>query len=56
MQPSLPKNRKGPNKSFIEDAAVLSGWDNDEDEEKEEEEDNCTMSMMLLGKCVMCST
>ena len=25
MQPSLPKNRKGPNKSFIEDAAVLFG-------------------------------
>ena len=32
-QPSLPKKRKGPDKSFIEDAAVLSGSDDDEDEE-----------------------
>ena len=35
-QPSLPKKRKGPDKSFIEDAAVLSGSDNDEDEEDED--------------------
>ena len=34
-QPSLPKKRKGPDKSFIEDAAVLFGSDNDEDEEEE---------------------
>ena len=33
-QPSLPKKRKGTNKSFIEDAAVLSGSDDDEDEEE----------------------
>ena len=39
-QPSLPKKRKGPDKSFIEDAAVLSGSDDDEDEEEEEYEDN----------------
>ena len=39
-QPSLPKKRKGPDKSFIEDAAVLSGSDNDEDEEEKEDEDN----------------
>ena len=38
-QPLLPKKRKGPDKSFIEDAAILSGLDNDEDEEEEEEED-----------------
>ena len=31
-QPSLPKKRKGPDKSFIEDAAVLSG-SGDKDEE-----------------------
>ena len=35
-QPSLPKKRKGPDKSFIEDAAVLSGSDYDEDYEEEE--------------------
>ena len=29
-----------PDKSFIEDAAVLSGSDDDKDEEEEEEEDN----------------
>ena len=40
MQTSLPKNRKGPNKSFIEDAAVLFGSDDNKDEEEEEEEDN----------------
>ena len=38
-QQSLPKKRKGPNKSFLEDAAVLSGLDDDEDEEEEEEKD-----------------
>ena len=39
-QPSLAKKRKGPNKSFIEDASVLSGSDDDKNEEEEEEEDN----------------
>ena len=39
-QPSLPTKRKAPNKSFIEDAAGLSGSDDDEDEEEEEDEDN----------------
>ena len=39
MQPSLPKKRKSPDKSFIEDAAVLSGSDDDKDEEEEDEED-----------------
>ena len=34
------KKRKGPDKSFIEDAAVISGSDDDEDEEEEEDEDN----------------
>ena len=38
-QPSLPKKRKGPNKSFIEDAAVLSVSDDGKDEEEEEDED-----------------
>ena len=36
-QPSFPKKRKGPNKSFIEDVAVLSGSDDDKDEEGDEE-------------------
>ena len=36
-QPSLPKKRKGPDKSLIEDAAVLSVSDDDENEEKEED-------------------
>ena len=36
-QPSLPKKRKGPDKSFKEDAAVLSGSDDDKDEEKDED-------------------
>ena len=41
MQPYLPKKRKGPDKSFTEDAVVLSVSNNDEDEgEEEEEEDN----------------
>ena len=39
-QPSLPKNRKGPDKSFIEDSVVLSGSDDGEDDEEEEDEDN----------------
>ena len=39
-QPSLPKKRKGPENSFIEDAAVLFGSDNDEDEEEEEEDED----------------
>ena len=39
-QPSLPKKRKGSDKSFIEDAAVLSGSEDDEDEDEEEDEDN----------------
>ena len=39
-QPSLPKKRKGQDKSFIEDAAVLSELDDDEDEEDDEDEDN----------------
>ena len=30
MQPSLPKKRKGPDKSFVEDATVLSGLDDNE--------------------------
>ena len=38
-QPSLPNKRKVPDKSFIEDAAVLSGSDDDEDEEDEEDKD-----------------
>ena len=38
-QPSLPKKRKGPDKSFIEDAAVLPVSDDDKDEE-EEDKDN----------------
>ena len=33
-QPSLPNKRKGPDKSFIEDSAVLSGTDNDKEEEE----------------------
>ena len=37
--PSLPKKRKGTDKSFIEDATFLSGSDNDEDE-KEDEDNN----------------
>ena len=37
--PTLPKKRKGPDKSFIEDAAVLSGSNDDEDDEEEEEEE-----------------
>ena len=37
---SLPKKRKGPDKSFIEDAAILSGSDDEKDEEDEEDEDN----------------
>ena len=37
--PSLPKNRKCPDKSFIEDANVLSGSYNDDDEEEDEDED-----------------
>ena len=32
-QPFLPKMRKGPDKSFIEDTAILSKSDDDEDEE-----------------------
>ena len=40
MQPSLPKNRRGPNKSFIKDAAVLFGSDDNKDDEVVEEEDN----------------
>ena len=40
MQPSLPKKTKGPNKSFIEDAAVLFGLDDNKDEEEEEEEED----------------
>ena len=39
-QPSLPKKRKGPDKSFIEDADVLSGSDDDEEEDEGEEKDN----------------
>ena len=39
-QPSLPKKRKGPDMSFIEDSAVLSGSDDDEDEEEDKDEDN----------------
>ena len=39
-QPFFPKKMKGPDKSFIEDAAVLSGSDNDKDEEEEDDEDN----------------
>ena len=39
-QPSLPKKWNGPNKSFIEDAAVLSGSDDDKDEEEEDDEDD----------------
>ena len=39
-QPSLPKKRKGPDKSFIEDAVVLSGLNDDKAEEEEEDEDN----------------
>ena len=38
-QPSIPKKRRGPDKSFIEDAAVLSGSDDGEDGEEDEEED-----------------
>ena len=38
--PSLPKKRKYPDKSFIEDAAVLSGSDDDKDDEEEKDEDN----------------
>ena len=38
--PFLPKKRKGPDKSFIEDSAVLSGSDDNEDEEEEEDKDN----------------
>ena len=37
-QPSLPKKRKDPDKSFIEDTAVLSGSDDDEDEEEKGDE------------------
>ena len=36
-QPSLPKKRKGPDKSFIEDAAVLSRSDDSENEEEDED-------------------
>ena len=39
-QPSLPKKRNGPDKFFIEDAAVIYGSDDNEDGEEEEEEDN----------------
>ena len=39
-QPSLPKKRKGPDMSFIEDAAVVSGSDYVKDEEEEEEEED----------------
>ena len=39
-QPSLPKKRKGPDKSCIEDAIVLFRSDGDEDEEDEEDKDN----------------
>ena len=39
-QPYLPKKKKRLNKFFIEDAAVLSGWDKDEDEELVEYKDN----------------
>ena len=37
-QPSLPKKRKGPDNSFIEDASVLYISDDNEDEEEEEDE------------------
>ena len=37
-QPSLPKKSKGPDKSFIEDAVVLSG--SDDNKYEEEDEDN----------------
>ena len=40
MQTSFPKKSKGTDKSFIEDAAVLSGSDNNEDEEEDKDEDN----------------
>ena len=39
-QPSLPKKRKGTAKSFIEDATVLSGSDNDKDDDEKEDKDN----------------
>ena len=39
-QPSLPKKRKGPNKNFVEDAAVLSWSDEDKDEQEEEEDED----------------
>ena len=39
-QPSLPKKKKGLNKFFIEDAAVLFIWDNDKDEDLVEDEDS----------------
>ena len=39
-QHSLPKKRKGPDKCFIEDVAVLSESDGDKYEEEEEDEDN----------------
>ena len=37
--PSLPKKRRGPDKSFIENSVVLSGSDDGKDEEEEEDED-----------------
>ena len=39
-QPYLPKKKKRPNKFFIEDATVLSGWEKDEAEELVEYKDN----------------
>ena len=37
MKLSLPKKRKGPNKFFMEDAAILSGLDEDEDQDNDED-------------------
>ena len=39
-QPSLPKKRKVPDKSFIEDTVILSGSDDDKYEEEDDDEDN----------------
>ena len=39
-QPSLTKKRKGPDKSFIQDADVLSVSDDDKDEEEEDEDED----------------
>ena len=40
--------RKGPKKSFIKDAAVLSGSDDDEDEEEEEDNNECFRDYLWL--------